>query len=156
MSQADLLQLKDSLIFKGIAAKEIEFLGHIFTTNLVLEGKTVFVENMPGESLYLIGAGKIQISQMLAEVDEQSLILLERGDIFGEMAVIDGGPRAASARVVKKTQLYCLSRKDFNALVREKPRLGLQLTLNITRIFSAKIRQTKADYHKMLTYSLNR
>ncbi len=154
MSQSDLLQLKDSPIFKGIAVKEIEFLDQIFTPALVLENKTVFVENMPGEALYLIGDGKIQVSQMLAEADEQSLIVLGRGDIFGELAVIDGGPRAASARVLKKAQLYSLSRKDFNALTRENPRLGLQLTLNIVRLFSAKVRQAKKDYRKMLTYSL--
>jgi CRP-like cAMP-binding protein len=93
---------------------------------------------------------------MLAEVDEQSLTMLGCGDVFGEMAVIDGGQRAASARVVKKTQLYSLSRKDFNILVREKPRFGIQLTLNIARILSQRVRQTKNDYRKMLTYSLNR
>ena len=156
MSQPDLLQLKDSPLFKGMAAKEIEFLGSVFTANLVAEGKTIFVENMAGESLYLIGEGTVQISQMLAEVDEQSLVMLSSGDVFGEMAVIDGGQRAASARVLKKTKLYSLSRKDFNSLVREKPRLGVQLTLNIARIFSQQIRQAKNDYRKMLTYSLNR
>jgi len=156
VSQSDLLQLKDSPLFKGMAAKEIEFLSSVFAVNLVAEGKTIFVENMSGESLYLVGDGTVQISQMLAEVDEQSLVILSSGDVFGEMAVIDGGQRAASARVLKKTKLYSLSRKDFNSLVREKPRLGVQLTLNIARIFSQRIRQAKGDYRKMLTYSLNR
>ena len=156
MSQADLLKLKNSPIFNGMAAKEIEFLGSVFTHNLVAEGKTIFVENMPGEALYLIGEGTVKISQMLAEVDEQGLIMLSDGDIFGEMAVIDGGKRSASARVVKQTKLYSLSRSDFNSLVREKPRLGVQLTLNIARIFSQRTRQAKNDYRTMLTHSLNR
>jgi len=156
VSQSDLLQLKDSPIFQGMAAREIEFLDSVFTLNLVAEGKTIFIENMPGEALYLIGEGTVQVSQMLAEADEKSLLLLGSGDVFGEMAVIDGGKRVASARVIKKTQLYSLSRKDFNSMVREKPRLGVQLTLNIARIFSKRVRQAKNDYHKMLTYSLNR
>ncbi len=156
LNQPDLLQFKDCPLFKGMAAKEIEFLHSVFTSAVVSEGKTVFVENMAGEALYLIGEGTVHVSQMLAEVDEQDLIVLGKGDVFGEMAVIDAGPRSASARVAKKTLLYCLSKKDFDALVSEKPRLGLQLTLNIVRIFSQRVRKAKADYRKMLTYSLKR
>lgn len=156
MNQSDLIQLKESPIFKGMAAKEIEFLGSIFRINSVSAGKTIFVENMPGESLYLIGEGTVQISQMLAEIDEQSMVMLGRGDVFGEMAVIDGGQRVTSARVTKSAQLFSLSRKNFNLLISEKPRLGSQLTLNIARIFSGRIREAKNEYRKMLNYSLNR
>ena len=119
-----------------------------------MAGKTVFVENMPGESLYLIRQGAVQISQMLAEVDEQDLMTLEAGELFGEMAVIDGGNRSVTARVIKNTVLYVLKRKDFDKLVSEQPRLGLQLTLNIVRIFSSRARSAKKNYRAMLTASL--
>jgi len=156
MSQVNFSELTDSLLFKGIATKEIEYLSSIFTLSQVPEGKTVFIENMPGESLYLIKQGTVQISQMLAEVDEQDLVTLGAGDLFGEMAVIDGGNRTVTAKITKNAVLYSLNRKDFNTLVSENPRLGLQLTLNIVRIFSAKIRSTKKDYRTMLTASLAR
>ena len=148
--------LKNSPLFNGMAVKEIEYLSSIFTPNQIPEGRTVFIENMPGESLYLVKQGTVQISQMLAEVDEQDMIALGAGDVFGEMAVIDGGNRSATARIVKNAVLYSLNRKTFNTLVSENPRLGLQLTLNISRIFSERIRNVKRDYHKMLTVSLGR
>jgi CRP-like cAMP-binding protein len=154
LSQVDFSDLAGSPLFKGMAAKEIEYLSSIFFESRVHEGKTVFIENMPGESLYLVKQGAVQISQMLAEVDEQHLTLLGAGDIFGEMAIIDGGIRAATARVTKNSILYSLSQKDFTTLAREKPRLGLQLVLNISRIFSGRIRQAKKDYHAMLKASL--
>ena len=156
MSQVNFSDLKDSLLFIGMAAKEIEYLSSIFTPNLIPEGRTVFIENMPGESLYLVKQGTVQISQMLAEVEEQDMITLGAGDVFGEMAVIDGGNRSATARIVKNAVLYSLNRKTFNTLVSENPRLGLQLSLNIARIFSERIRNAKRDYHKMLTASLDR
>ena len=156
MSQVDLSKIADSPLFKGIAKKELELLSTIFTRSQVPEGKTVFIENMPGEALYLVVQGTVNISQMLAEVDEQGLITLGVGDVFGEMAVIDGGARSATARITKNAVLYSLNRNNFNALVSEKPRLGLQLTLNIVRIFSAKIRSAKKDYRAMLTASLPR
>ena len=156
MSQVNFTDLTSSPVFAGMAATEIGYLSSIFTINQLQAGKTVFVENMPGESLYLIKQGRVKISQMLAEVDEVDLITLGTGDVFGEMAVIDGGHRVVRASIEKDAILYCLNRKSFNALVSEKPRLGLQLTLNIVRIFSARIRHAKNDYRTMLTASLAR
>lgn len=150
MSVIDFSDLTDSPLFNGLAAKEIEFLSGIFAVRQVPEGKTVFIENMPGESLYMIKAGTVQISQMLAETDEQIMIVLGAGDIFGELAVIDGGERASTARIAEDSLLYVLNRKHFNALAGEKPRLALQLGLNIMRIFTAKMRQAKKDYRTML------
>lgn len=156
MAKVNFSDLTSSPLFTGMAAKEIEYLSSIFTVNQLQEGKTVFVENMPGESLYLIKQGNVKISQMLAEVDEVDLMSLGAGDVFGELAVIDGGNRVARASIEKNAILYCLNRKTFNALVSEKPRLGLQLTLNIVRLFSARIRNAKKDYRTMLTSSLAR
>ncbi len=156
MNQVNFSSIKDSPLFKGMATSEIEYLCSLFTLSQVGEGKTVFIENMPGKSLYLIHQGTVQISQMLAEVDEQELITLDAGDIFGEMAVIDGGHRSATARVTKKAVLYSLDQKTFNTVTSEKPRLGIQLTLNIVRIFTARIRTAKKDYRTMLTASLAR
>jgi CRP-like cAMP-binding protein len=156
MSQVDFSGLADSPLLTGLAKQDIEYLSFVFTPTQVAKGKTVFVENMPGESLYIIKRGVVQISQMLAEIDEQALVSLGAGDIFGEMAVIDGKPRQATARIVKDAVLYSLKRKNFNNLLKEKPRLGLQLTLNIVRIFSTKIRAAKTDYRAMLTDSLSR
>ena len=155
MSQVDFSKLLASPLFTGLARQEVEYLSSIFTSTQVSKGKTVFIENMPGESLYIINQGAVQISQMLAEVAEQTLIALGPGDIFGEMAVIDGGSRLATARIIEDTILYSLNRKSFNTLASEKPRLGLQLTLNIVRIFSGKIRTAKKDYRTMLNDSLS-
>ncbi len=154
MSHVDFSQLVSSPLFIGLARPEIEYLSSIFTRIQVPQGKTVFIENMPGESLYMIKQGTVQISQMLAEVDEQKLIALGAGDVFGEMAVIDGKNRFATARVIENATLYSLKRNNFTSLTRENPRLGQQLTLNIVRIFSAKIRSAKKDYHTMLAASI--
>lgn len=156
MSRVDCTELSDSPLFKGMAVREIEYLGDLFAARQVPEGKTVFIENMPGEALYLIRRGTVRISRMLAEGDEQILIVLGTGDVFGELAVLDGGERSATARIAEDALLYGLHRKDFNRLTTENPRLGMQLTLNIVRIFSARMRSAKKDYRAMLLSTLNR
>ncbi|HEY5673152.1 MAG TPA: cyclic nucleotide-binding domain-containing protein [Malonomonas sp.] len=135
---------------------ELVTLEGYFTVRRLQEGKTIFIENMPGESLYLIKQGTVKISRMLAEGDEQILIVLGPDDVFGEMAVLDGGKRSATARIAEGAVLYGLTRSDFEKLAGSNPALGLKLALNIVRIFSGRVRNSQKDYRAMLLASLNR
>lgn len=156
MNKVNLDGLQDSPLFNDLAAKEIELFSTFLTPQQMSAGKTIYIENMSGESLYLLNKGAVRISQMLAEGDEQTLVVLGPGDTFGELAVIDGGPRVATARVVEDVNLLALTRKDYNQLCSNNPRLGMQLTLNIFRSFSERLRRSKQDYRNMLIASINR
>ena len=114
-------------------------------------GNAVVHKGDPGDCLYIIVNGRVRVHD-----GQRTLNFLNAGDVFGEMAVIDRGNRSVTAKIAKDAILYSLKQKDFNTLVSEKPRLGLQLTLNIVRIFSARIRSAKKDYRTMLTASLAR
>lgn len=150
MTRVNLSSLAESPLFKGLKEQEFDYLADFFQVREIDSGKTVFVENMPGEALYLIRSGKVKVSMMQQEADEQNLITLHAGDVFGELALIDGSLRVTSARVAEAVQLYSLSRKNFLKLAAEKPRLGIQLTLNIAKILSLRLRQAKKDYRAML------
>lgn len=156
MSQVDFSGLEDSPLFKGLTSEEISILETKFSVKRIAEGKTIFIENMPGESLYLIKQGTVQISRMLAEGDEQILIVLGPDDVFGEMAVLDGGARSATARIAEDAVLFGFNRKEFEALADENPSLGLKVTLNIVRIFSGRVRNSQKDYRAMLVASLKK
>lgn len=156
MSQVSFNGLHDSPLFIQMSSTDIESLEKIFTVRDIGEGKTIFIENMPGESLFLIKEGTVRISRMLAEGDEQVLIVLGPDDVFGEMAVLDGGARSATARIAEDAVLYGLTRKNFEAMAEKKPALGLKLTLNIVRIFSSRVRNSQKDYRAMLLASLKR
>lgn len=156
MSQVNFNDLQNSPLFKGMSEPDIKELEKIFTARRIAEGKTIFIENMPGESLYLIKQGTVRISRMLAEGDEQVLIVLGPDDVFGEMAVLDGGKRSATARIAEDAVLYGLTRNDFETLAKTDPQLCLSLTLNIVRIFSGRVRNSQKDYRAMLLASLSR
>lgn len=156
MSSVSFASLSSSPLFKGMNKQDLQYLEDIFTSRRIQEGKTIFIENMPGESLYLIKQGTVKISRMLAEGDEQVLIVLGAEDVFGEMAVLDGGKRSATARIAEDAILYGFTRDDFEILAKKNPELGLKLTLNIVRIFSGRVRNSQKDYRAMLLASLNR
>lgn len=156
MGKASLKNMTNSPLFSGLTADEISSLEDLFQVQHLDSGKTIFIENMLGEFLYLIKKGSVAISQMLGEIDEQVLVVLGSGETFGELALIDESVRATTARVVDDAVLYMLSRDSFMQLVASHPQLGMGLTLNIFRAFSQRMRQAKLDYRNMLIASLER
>ncbi|MEJ2200002.1 MAG: cyclic nucleotide-binding domain-containing protein [Desulfuromonadaceae bacterium] len=156
MDRNDLRLLKSSAIFSGMTDQEIVSLEGLFTEKEVSAGKTVFIENMPGESLFLIREGTIRVSKMLAEGDEQTLVVLGAEDSFGEMAVLDETPRSATARVIESARLLSIKRADFESFCLKNPALGLKLMRNIIRVFNRRIRECQDEYRDMLLWSLGR
>ena len=73
---------------------------------------------------------------------------------FGEMAVIDGLPRSATARVAEDAELISLKKSDFEKLCGEQPGLALKMVMNIVRVFSKRIREANEEYREMLIWSL--
>ncbi len=152
----DFSGLEDGPILTGLSASEIESLRAVFTSKAIGEGKTVFIENMQGESLYLIKEGTIRISKMMAEGDEETLVVFGPTDVFGEMAIFDGALRSATARVAEDAVLLCLSKAGFEKLSIENPTLCLKLAVNINRLFSERIRSSQAAHREILLDALGR
>jgi CRP-like cAMP-binding protein len=149
-----LTAMKNSSLFEGLSDAEIDSIEPLLEEKRIEEGKTVFVENMVGESLYLIEQGTIKISKMLAEGDEKILVILGPDDFFGEMAILEGTPRSATARVAEDACLLSLQRKDFEAFCDNNPKLGLKLMRNIVRTFTRRVRENSEEYREMLIWSL--
>jgi len=152
---ASFAPIRGSIMLQGMSDAELARLAAVCEERTMAEGMTVFIENMPGESLCLIRRGTIRISKMFAEGNEKTLIVLGPEDIFGEMAVIDGLPRAATARVAEDAELISLNKKDFARLGKEEPALALKLAMNIFGVFSRRVREANDEYRDMLNWSLS-
>ncbi|MGH7360518.1 MAG: cyclic nucleotide-binding domain-containing protein, partial [Candidatus Methylomirabilales bacterium] len=100
--------LKDSPIFADLSGEELQKVAGKTKEKTFAEGSTIFTENMAGQSLFLIRSGSVKISLMLGEGEERTLAILGPGECFGELAIVDGGPRTASAVVVKKAEVLSL------------------------------------------------
>lgn len=156
MARVDLKTLTSSPLFLGLSKDDVRDLEARFQAREIAEGMTVFVENMPGESLYLIQSGVIKISKMLCEGEERILVILGPEDVFGELALLDGAARSATARVAENATLLALKRQDFEEVCEHNPRLGLQLVRNIVRVFSQRIRNNNDEYRDMMLWALGK
>ncbi|ALC16671.1 hypothetical protein DSOUD_1900 [Desulfuromonas soudanensis] len=152
-SKVNFESLTGSSLFRDMEPGEIAVLSAIFKERKMAEGTTVFLENMSGESLFLVKQGTVQISKMIAEGEEKTLVILGPEDVFGEMAVLDSAPRSATARVAEDAQLLGIKKADFDALCESHPKLALKLMRNIIRIFSQRIRENSDEYRKMILWA---
>ncbi len=95
----------------------------------------VFCEHEPGNELYIIQSGKVKITKIVAE-KEVMLAVLNPGDIFGEMAILDNKPRSASAIAEGTVTMFAVNRQNFEGMVTKQPQLATKLiTLLAERIW---------------------
>lgn len=91
------------------------------------KGRLLFSQGEAGDAFYGIIAGRIRITAASIEGKELHFIELGPGDTFGEIALIDGGPRTASAVAVSPVRVFVIDRGRFLALLEKQPRLALHL-----------------------------
>src|SRR5437667_3730354 len=90
-------------------------------------GAVLFRAGDEGDAMYLIEEGKVRICMRAKDGHEVTLTELERGDFFGEMALLDGKRRSADARVAEDARLAVLSREHFLSFMRSNPNVGLEM-----------------------------
>jgi len=98
------------------------------STSVTLEGGAfLFQRGDPGDALYAVGSGGIQIETSAEDGRGRILNLMKPGDIFGEIALLDGGQRTADASAVGTTRLRRLSRQAFHDVLALHPELARHL-----------------------------
>ncbi|MCI0576456.1 MAG: cyclic nucleotide-binding domain-containing protein [Chloroflexi bacterium] len=113
--------LKASPIFCKLTGEQLGLVADHMRPCSLAAGQVLFEANEPGRSMYLVDSGHVQV--YLAGEDGQRIVLNEfrSGATFGEMALLDGRPRSASAVAVEPSRLYELDRQDFLALAARRP-----------------------------------
>jgi len=99
----------------------------------VAPGVVIFDEGQPGDFMYLIREGKVEISQRRGE-GREVLVVLAKGSFFGELALIDNEPRSARARALEETVVVPISRKEFDARVERSDPVVRAVLRAVTRL----------------------
>lgn len=135
MKMANFLQ--QTPLFTGIPQSKLDIIAKDMVKRRFRQGEIIFREGDPGRVLYLIHFGQVRVFVNGLDGSETSVILFGRpGDIFGELAVIDGLPRSATAVALHDTTLYIMRREQFRDHMRRFP----QLSLNFMKELSRKVR----------------
>jgi signal transduction histidine kinase len=110
-------------------------------------GDLIFDEGTSGSTLMLVGRGRVQISKTGRQGLQETLATIEKNDFFGELAVIDRGPRSARAIALEPTLVGEVDHKTFTHLMNSAPDT---LPLTFTRVVVERLRYTNARYIEQL------
>src|SRR5262249_42208503 len=97
----------------------------------------VFEDNAPGDTLYIIKSGRVQVSKMLKNGQEYVVAELGPGEFFGEMALLEEKPRSARVSTLTTTCLLGMSRDTINSMIARHPAMAA----NFLKVISSRLRQ---------------
>ncbi|GMV64720.1 MAG: cyclic nucleotide-binding domain-containing protein [Candidatus Omnitrophica bacterium] len=133
--------LKNVSIFAGLDEKALAQASLICTSRTCHEDDVVFIEHTEGSELFIILKGEVSITLELAsEEDAMPLVTLRKGDVFGELAVVDESPRSATARCLTDCEFLVIEKADLDGLMESDHDLGFTIMRNMVRLVSQRVR----------------
>lgn len=115
--------LASSALFQTLSPSDRRQILEHLSLEEIPEGVTVLEEGSPGDCLYIIKSGEVEVFTVGLKGERLVLARLKEGDYFGEISLLTGRPRTASVTVVRRAELVRLSKKDFDRLVAGRPEI---------------------------------
>ncbi len=110
------------------------------------KGTVLFLEGDEGEDMYIVQSGKVAIKKKVTD-GEAVLATLEKGDFFGEMAILERQPRSATAEVTEDGDLIVIPGEMFGDMIRSNPEIAVRML----RKQSIRLRETNKQLERALT-----
>ncbi len=113
--------------FKLLDDEERKTLAEVLEEASFGAGEVLFKFGAPGDALYLIRKGRVELSVKDTTGAKVVLAVAEPGDFFGELSLLDGGPRTADAVALERVELLVLDRDDLLLFFRSEPTAALDM-----------------------------
>jgi CRP/FNR family transcriptional regulator, cyclic AMP receptor protein len=125
--------LRSSCLFERAAEASLVGIARQLRHRRFRRGETIFHQGDPGDALHLVSSGAVKIVLPSAEGEEAIIATLRSGDFFGELSLLDGAPRSATAVALEATDTWTLSRELFLDLLDRDARLRDSLLAGLAR-----------------------
>lgn len=139
--------LKHVPLFAGLSNEALAGLAQQLRRRTFRRGTMIFHKDQAGDALYIIESGRIRIFLPAEGGDELTVEVAGPGEVFGELALLDGRPRSASAETLEATAVYTISREEFRQSVAATP----QLAVGLIELLSQRLRHA-TEYAESLAF----
>jgi CRP/FNR family transcriptional regulator, cyclic AMP receptor protein len=141
------MDLKNIDLFRDFRDEELDRFLAIIKSLELRKGEILFNECDPGDGLCIVSSGAVRIFKKLEgdEDGEKSLALIPAGNYIGEMTLLEGSPRSASARAETDSTILKISREDFFRMLREYPQGAIRLFASFMKVVSERLRRTNEE-----------
>jgi CRP-like cAMP-binding protein len=123
MAQSVRTVVERNRLFRGLAPATLDRIAGLAIRRVYAMGETIFEQSDPGDGLYGVVTGRVRISASSSDGKELFLNIMEPGDTFGEIALLDGRPRTASAGTTAASDVFVIPRGRFMELLQREPEL---------------------------------
>lgn len=138
-------------IFEGLADADLNVVAQRVRQIHRKEDSTIFHRREPGVALYLIVTGKVKIHNETPDGSDTIIAIMNEGDFFGELALLDGEERSADATTLEPTELLMLTKDDFHDILQRNPRISLRILATL----AGRLRRTTDAYLAHSTLDVN-
>ncbi len=136
--------LSEMELFSEIDFNSLVILSNLFEERVYNQEEIIFKEDSIGTSMMMITSGEVRISQISDPQTEEALIVLKKGDVFGEMALLDDMPRSATAIANTNVIIFEIQRERFLNFIENNKEAGVKILMKLAKILSSRLRETDA------------
>ncbi|HLX12669.1 MAG TPA: cyclic nucleotide-binding domain-containing protein, partial [Bacteroidota bacterium] len=143
--------LKNISLFASLEEDDLNRLRQLWKPLKRNAGQLVFKKGDRAHSMFIVKDGEVAITVWTKDNQEAVLTNLASGDFLGELALLDGSPRSASAKAIRETQLLEMTRDDFLEFLRSRP----EVTIKMMEIIASRLRATNEMMEHSTTRNVN-
>ena len=124
--------LKTVSLFWDLDKTELGYISDKMVSKKFENGNLIFLEESEGKNLFFVIEGSVKVTRLSKDGREVILAMLNAGDFFGEMSLLDGEARSANVIALEKTEVLSLNRDDFLVVLHDYPKIAIQLLKEMT------------------------
>jgi CRP/FNR family cyclic AMP-dependent transcriptional regulator len=129
--------LKAIPIFADLGKRELAAVERILHKRDYQAGELIFRQEEPGLGMYIIESGRVSI---ITDGAPDEMVELGDGEFFGELPLLDGGTRSATAVAKTHSRIYGFFQPDLFSLIERNPRLGVKIVMSLAAIIGMRLR----------------
>jgi CRP/FNR family transcriptional regulator, cyclic AMP receptor protein len=138
--------LNNVQLFENLSLYDLENLSKVIDVHNFPENHILFKENEMADGLWIIAKGILKIYKNTVEGKEIEIAKLIDNNYFGEMGIIQSDKRTASVKTISESNLYFLSKENFENLLRRNLKTANKILYNISRMLSQRLSESNVRY----------
>ncbi len=154
----DISDLKNSMLGEGLTDDDLTILAYIAEEKKYFKGEIIFSEKDKGTDLYVLTEGRICIERRAVgqrAIMPKQIQTVKQGELFGEMAFIEGKTRSATARAKSNVNVVIISSSELEKLVHQNCEFGFRFMKTLAVIISRRLRRMNEHWISAVAQHLN-
>ncbi len=143
--------LKKIPLLSDLRAEQQASLAQLVTQEEIRRRRVIYLPGDPGNSVYFVNGGRVKISRVTRDGKELTLAYRGPGEIFGELCLVDGGPRQEMAEAMENALITELPLEEFSRILSTQAAMGLQLV----KILCERLRDLESKVEDLVYRDVN-